>query len=386
MVIREQRFSIHQVRQVLGSVLDHDLHAKRIDSLCGATLGVLRSGSLAICTIGQGLAAARGVNPKHATKQVDRLLSNPKINVDDILARWVPYIVGARSSIVVALDWTDFDADKQATIMLSLITDHGRATPLVWLTVDKRTLKDNRSLYEHRVLVRLAELLPADIKVCVVANRGFGDQKLYRMLTEELCFDYVIRFRGNIAVTAATGETRNAAAWVRPGGRARVLRGAAVTADRYPVGTVICVQDPDMQQAWCLAASSANASAKELTGYYGRRWGIECALRDTKDLRFGMGMDAMHAKSPERRDRLWLINAFAVVLLTLLGAAGEALGYDRMLKTNTAKRRVHSLFRQGCILYDLIPTMPEVRLRPLMQHFSRMLQDQPLFADVFGPV
>jgi len=103
MVIREQRFSIHQVRQVLGSVLDHDLHAKRIDSLCGATLGVLRSGSLAICTIGQGLAAARGVNPKHATKQVDRLLSNPKINVDDILARWVPYIVGARSSIVVAL-------------------------------------------------------------------------------------------------------------------------------------------------------------------------------------------------------------------------------------------------------------------------------------------
>ena len=33
-------------------------------------------------------------------KQVDRLLSNPNINVDDILARWVPYIVGARSCIV----------------------------------------------------------------------------------------------------------------------------------------------------------------------------------------------------------------------------------------------------------------------------------------------
>jgi hypothetical protein len=48
----------------------------------------------------------------------------------------------------------------------------------VWLTVNKNTLKNNRSLYEHRVLVRLAELLPADIKVCVVADRGFGDQKL----------------------------------------------------------------------------------------------------------------------------------------------------------------------------------------------------------------
>ena len=48
-------------------------------------------------------------------------------------------------------------------------------------------------------------------------------------------------------------------------------------------------------------------------------------------------MGAMHVKSPERRDRLWLINAFAVMLLTLLGAAGEVLGYDRMLKTNTVK-------------------------------------------------
>ena len=104
MVIREQRFSFNQVRQVLGGVLEHDLHAKRVDSLCDATLGVLRSASLAVCAIGQGLAAARGLNPKHATKQVDRLLSNPKINVDEILSRWVPYVIGGRTSIVAALD------------------------------------------------------------------------------------------------------------------------------------------------------------------------------------------------------------------------------------------------------------------------------------------
>jgi hypothetical protein len=347
---------------------------------------VLHSGWLAICTIGQGLAAARSLKPKHAIKQVDRLLSNPAINVDDILVRWVPFVIGARDTIVVAMDWTDFDADKQATIMLALITDHGRSTPLVWLTVDKSTLKDHPTLYEHRVLVRLAELLPAGTKVCIVADRGFGDQKLYKMLTEELYFDYVIRFRGNIAVTAACGETRSAAARVQAGGRARVLRGAMVTADRYAVGTVVCIQDPDMKQAWCLAASSTDATAKQLTSLYGRRWGIECTLRDTKDLRFGMGLGAIHVKSAERRDRLWLINAFGVVLLTLLGAAGEALGYDRMLKTSTVKRRVHSLFRQGCMLYDLLPTMRDDWLGPLMQRFSQMLQEQPLFADVFGPV
>src|ERR1700730_11677460 len=49
-------------------------------------------------------------------------------------------------------------------------------------------------------------MLPADIKVCIVADRGFGDHKLYRALTEELKFDYVIRFRGHITVTSAAAE------------------------------------------------------------------------------------------------------------------------------------------------------------------------------------
>jgi len=208
------QFSFGQVRDVLGGQLGPNLHAKRIDSLCDATLGVLRSASLAVATIGHGLAAAKGVATKHAIKQVDRLLSNPGIKVDDILALWVPYVVGARTSIAVAMDWTDFDADNQATIMLSLITEHGRATPLVWLTVDKKTLKDHRNLYEDRALVRLAEILPPHVKVRIIADRGFGDHKLYRLLTEQLHFDYVIRFRGNILVTAADGEARTAASWV----------------------------------------------------------------------------------------------------------------------------------------------------------------------------
>ena len=386
MTTTASQFSFDQVRDVLGGLLGPNLHAKRIDCLSDATLGVLHSGSLAVATIGHGLAAARGLLTKHAIKQVDRLLSNPGIKIDDILALWVPFVIGARTSIAVAMDWTDFDADNQATIMLSLITEHGRATPLVWLTVDKKTLKDQRNLYEDRLLVRLAEILPPHVKVRIIADRGFGDHKLYRLLTEQLHFDYVIRFRGNISVTAADGEARTAASWVRPDGGARILRGAKVTAERYEVGTVVCVRDTDMKQAWCLATNSTDETARDLTRFYGSRWGIESGLRDTKDLRFGMGMGSMRVNSPERRDRLWLLNAFAVVLLTLLGAAGEALGYDRLLKSNTAKRRTHSLFRQGCMLYDLIPAMPESRLRPLMDTFAAMLDAQPLFTKVFGAV
>src|SRR3954452_4607732 len=215
------QFSFDEVRQVLGGVLGPDLHAKRVDSLSDATLGVLHSGSLAVAAIGHGLAAARGVLTKHAIKQVDRLLSNPGIKIDDILALWVPYVVGARTAIAVAMDWTDFDADNQASLMLSLITEHGRATPLVWLTVDKNTLKDQRNLYEDRLLVRLAAILPPHVKVRLIADRGFGDHKLYRLLSEQLHFDYVIRFRGNITVAAADGDDKQWPELMHPHNRER---------------------------------------------------------------------------------------------------------------------------------------------------------------------
>src|SRR6516225_7074599 len=145
----------------------------------GATLGVISTASLAVNTIGQGLALARGRLPKHTIKQVDRLLSNAGINVDQLSERWVPYVIGQRRHIIVAMDWTDFDADDHATIMLSLITKHGRSTQLVWLTVDKATLKIHRNAYEYRVLVQLDEVVSAYVIVFIVVVFGLGYQILY---------------------------------------------------------------------------------------------------------------------------------------------------------------------------------------------------------------
>ena len=42
-----------------------------------------------------------------------------------------------------------------------------------------------------------------------------------------------------------------------------------------------------------------------------------------------MGMSALRIDDPQRRDRLLLLNAFAILLLTLLGAAGESLAACR---------------------------------------------------------
>ena len=163
------------------------------------------------------------------------------------------------------------------------------------------------------------------------------------------------------------------------------MRGARITASHaFQVGAVVCVHAREMKEPWCLAASDAETPAGTLIKQYARRWTIEPSFRDTKDLRFGMGMAEIHIADPERRDRLLLISAFATALLTMLGAAGESLGMDRLLKSNTSKTRTHSLFRQGCMFYELIPNMPEHRLLPLMQRFAEMLVSSGLFGGLLS--
>ena len=77
------------------------------------------------------------------------------------------------------MDWTDFARDGQATIMISMVTRLGRATPLVWRKVRKDRLK----------------------------------------------------------------EQRKAAQWVGNGGRVRTLRTATITMDNTAVNTIVCVHE-----------------------------------------------------------------------------------------------------------------------------------------------
>jgi hypothetical protein len=316
---------------------------------------------------------------------VDRLLSNRGINVWECFAYWVPHLVGKRQEILVAMDWTDFDRDGQSTLALNLVTGHGRAMPLLWLTVLKDELADRRNDYEDACLARLSEVLPKGVAVTILADRGFGDTKLFSYL-KQLGFGYVIRFRGNIHVTDAAGETRPAADWVGKSGRARKLRGAEMTTGRHPVGAVICVHAKGMKEPWCLAASDAEPPTARIVNHYAKRWTIEPNFRDTKDPHYGMGLGQTRIAEPTKRDRLLLINAFATALLTLLGAAGESLGMDRLLKSNTSKTRTHSLFRQGWMLYELIPTMPEHRLSPLMERFATYIAGCSAFNGLFEVV
>jgi len=382
MFIQGERIHSGNVEQLVEGIFGHSQHAKRKQSLANAVLGVISSASLVVHRIGLSLAAAKKILGKHAVKQVDRLLSNDKLQMEACFEKMVPYIIGSRKEIVVAMDWTDFGHDQQATLQISLVTSHGRATPLIWKTVSKKGLKDKRNTYEDTLLHQFKEALPKGVKVTVLADRGFGDTKLYDFLKTALGFDFVIRFRVNIKVTDAQGETRKAIDWIGANGRAKTLRQAKVTALDCEVPTVVCVKAKGMKQAWCIAASDPSIAAGVLTRWYAKRWGIEAQFRDTKDLHFGMGLSETSIREPVRRDRLLLISAIAVLILTLFGATGEALGMDRYLKVNTVKHRTMSLFRQGCYYYNQMINMNRLELKQFLDCFFNILKDHKKLEEI----
>lgn len=377
----ERKVGRKELDELMDEVFGGAIHAQRVASLRDGVDGVLHAASLGVRAIGQGWAVANGLAPRHAIKQVDRLLSNPKRMREDVARCWVRFVVAERKELIVNFDWTEFQDSDQAMIVLGTQTEHGRSTPLVWKTVTRSALKDQRHAHEDELLGLFAEVLPQGVRVTVVADRGFSDIKLYRFL-QELGFEYIIRFRGVVFVESAEGERRKARDWLGAGGRMRVLRGARVTAEGQPVPMVVCVQQPQMQEPWLLASSRSDLTGTAITHRYGKRFTVEETFRDVKNPHVGLGLKQTVMERNDRRDALFLLAVLAHTLLTLLGKAGEELAMDRWL--GATRPRQYSRFRQGQMLFDLIPTMERQRLRTLLQRFGQLLREHALLSHILG--
>ncbi len=169
-----------RVGRLVDWMVGEGLHAKRVDSLTNAVGGVVNAASLSIHAIGAGLAKMNGLHTKHAIQQVDRLLSNVGLNVWALFAQLGP-VRHRRTHRRRGRRWTGPTSTPTAS----------RPSPCPWsprmggrcrwcgLIVEKAQLKDRRNEYEDVVLLRLREVLPPGVQVTILADRGFGDQKLY---------------------------------------------------------------------------------------------------------------------------------------------------------------------------------------------------------------
>lgn len=376
--------SPRHVDRFVRTVLEDEYHSQQVLSLQNAVTGVVASAALGIHAIGRALAVARGLEAKHAIKQVDRLLSNNKFEPSKLLSPWVPHALGGRKEATIALDWTEFDRDGHSTIAAYQLTRHGGATPLYWQTVDQSMLVDGgRTDEEDSLLINLQKALPEDVHVTLLADRGFGDTELFKLLSR-WTWDYVIRIKKNTYVTGNKGEKRQVQHWLPDSGRATKLTRPLLTHADVPVGAVVAVHHKAMKEGRFLVSSLEDKPASAIITLYGRRFTIEETFRDQKAPRFGLGMNHVRIKRVDRRDRLFLLAILAQALLTLLGSAGEHAGLDRSLKANTSKARSLSLFRQGCFWFEALPNMKSDKAKRLIDAFGSLIREHFAFKYALG--
>jgi hypothetical protein len=376
---------LFSIQKVIKEIFGKELHQKRQLSLAYAAVGLFESESLFLHEMGLGMAQARGVNKKHATKQIDRLLSNPGFDIWKLSKSWVPHIIGTeKKELMVALDWTTFAHDNQEMLCLNVLTGKGRSTPLLWKTVEKNRIKNNRARYEDQMLSQLKSALPKNIKVTLVADRGFASKLFFRFLEQELGFNYIIRIKINTTITDEKGLSQKASQWLEKSGRAKSLKNASITKEKHPIKRFVSVKDKGMQSAWFLVSNLEDIPTRMLIKHYARRWKIEPYFRDVKDGRYGYGLSNTHIKNAQRRDRLFLIVVLCYTLLNLLGEAGESVGLDKYLKVNTVKTRTHSLFRQGQFYLDYFRHFNQAQQKLLLNQFAKILAQHQFWLDFHG--
>lgn len=371
---RDELWGMDHTRVTLEDIFGDDLHLARVRSLANGVTGMLNARTASVAAIGRAYAKARGIETKSGIKQIDRLLSNDGVQLDELLPLWVQHVVGSTPSIVVAIDWTDFDDDDHTTLYVSLAKTHGRAMPLAWRTVKKSKLRNRRTRYELEMVERIYDFVPRGTHVTWLGDRAFGYQAMCQALSKR-GFDYILRFRENVLVQEGDSPAMPASAYVPANGRTRMIEAPKVTGERSEVPAAVFVKRKGMKEAWCLLTSLKSTSASAIVASYARRFTIEETFRDTKDITFGMGLRATHIRDESRRDRLLFLIAIAQTLLTLLGAASEASGLDRTLKANTVKRRTMSLLNQGLYWYDCLATMRDEWFERLMTAYENILQE-----------
>ena len=260
--VRAAALTAESVVAMLRGMIGHDAHAGTATAIVGAVRAVGSATTLALSVVATTLAALHGLLPAQGQRRLDDLLNNPHLDLAERGFAYVQFVLGGRTEALIALDWTDFDADGQTTLCAYLVTTHGRATPLWWSTAKVTELDPNSRLtLEDDLLANLRRIFGPGVRVRLLCDRGFVDTERVALWTL-WGWDYVIRIRRNMLVADAAGRTRRADQWLRGDGRAVRLPGARITRDRQQVGSFIAVQHAGMKEPWFLICDERVATLR----------------------------------------------------------------------------------------------------------------------------
>ena len=234
---------------------------------------------------------------------IERLLADPRLEVDAVMAPYARELLGRAAAsgrrLVLILDQTQATARHQALVLGLRVGE--RALPLAWRVKETR---GSIGFAEQEELVRLvAAWLPAGAGAVLMGDRFYGSPELI-LLCRRLGWDYRLRLKGDLIVTAEGGETTTGECAARG---ERLLPGIGLTAREVPTN-IATVHEPGHPEPWIIAMGEPPTAYRAFD--YGLRWGIEAMFSDFKSR--GFGLEASRIRHAGRLARLLLVMALAL--------------------------------------------------------------------------
>jgi hypothetical protein len=350
--------------------------AKTLAALVAAALGAPR---LTLAGLGRQVSGPACV--KHRIKRAWRFIANERVEplevmravVNRLIRRHVRRLKGR--PLLISFDWTKV---RQVHVLMAAVVIKGRAIPLCWGSYSDKTLGKSQNALEEALLLALKDMLGPDVKVVLLADRGFGRAELGRFC-QRVGFDYIIRIQSKVQVK---------------------FGGQSVRLDRYPVSRGVCElhknvlyrkHDPVKQhvvihwkkglpkksdQPWYLMTNleldcRPRQAARRISDLYARRFDIEELFRDTKSGQFGYALGQTQITRPDRLERLLLILVLAYLLLAGLGLWCRRNLPPRRWASNN-RRRECSAFTIGRLMLDQRPCSRHRLLLELLANLRRL--------------
>lgn len=315
------------------SVCQGCLRKSQAKTLSVLVAGAMEAARLSLAGIGRQVASQQDSAAKHAIKRAWRFITNPRVEPVEVMPMvfdrlWRKKLKWHankpdRRPLLISFDWTKV---RGCFTLMAAVVVEGRALPLCWESYRDKVQGKSQNALEEAMLLRINAALPPEVRLVILADRGFGRASLIAAC-QKLKLDYLIRIRGDVIVRCVHGEYYRGKLQHYPiqRGQCRSWRDAEYRRDGV-VSTNLIVRwarglRGDKDQPWYLATSLpvGRGTAPKLSDLYRLRFDIEELFRDAKNEHLGWSLARTRIARPDRLDRLILIAALAYLLLMALG-------------------------------------------------------------------
>jgi Transposase DDE domain len=328
-------------------------------TLAALVAAAIRTERPNLARIGREMAGP--ATAKSTIKRVWRFTCNERIEVSQAMAGVITKLVSKRKKrLLISLDWTEV---RDFHTLMAAACIGGRAVPLLWFSFPEWKLVRSQNSLEISLLRHLRALIPASVRVVVLADRGFGRAE-WAAECQELGFDYVVRIRPDVTVRCSRYRGVLRKYPVRRG-IAHVLRDVQYRKDARVRHNLVIRWRPGLpkkrDEPWYLM-TSLDRNAESLCQLYACRMSVEELFRDQKNRRNGWSLRNTRIQHAERFDRFLLILAFAYILLVGLGLQARLDHNPSQWCTNTRHSEC-SVFTIGKALLARFNYNPDDLLR-----------------------